>query len=249
MVVKKLFVLVSVTALTGLMTATVGAGCSSSTDAPAATTDSAVPAVDGAPAPPKDSGPPDDSATPAASCPTTTPITAADIDAQIKWMPPQATQSVCVQKNIDDLKALFTAGGGKAKFTDIKDSLGAMCAACAFTKSTATNWGPLVEDGMSFLRNEVGSCFAQLDTPACGKAVFQADTCLNVVCPLADCTTAAAVTACKTKARTGACKALNAAVTPACPKLTTDSASCRGILDAIVVSCGGGLDGGLDAAP
>jgi hypothetical protein len=246
--VKKLFALASVTALTGLMAATAASGCSSSS--PGATETDAATAGDTSKAmPPKDSGATDDGAMPAGTCPTTDPITAADIEMQLKWVPPAAPQSVCTQKNIDDLRALFVKGMGSAKFTDIETTLGATCSPCVFTPTTAANWGPLVKDPMGYLQNEVGSCLAQVENAACGKAFFEFDTCLVAACPASDCGDQTAIDACQTKAAKGACKALNATVGTACPKISTELAMggiCADTLNSIAVSCGGGVvDGGL----
>ena len=243
--VKKLFVLASVTALTGLIAATLGAGCSSPDAAPEAPV---VSAPDGAPPvkpPPGDSGGdgPDET-----TCPRTKPVAEAEVQAVFKWLPPAAVQTACTQQNLDDLKALFTKGKGSAKFTDIKTSLGATCSACAFSKTASTSWQVIIEDTNGYLDNGTASCFAQLDSAACGKAAFQFDTCLQIACPDTECGTAAAVTACNSKAAKGACKGMNTAVSAACPKLQEDVATCGGILDAIAISCAGGPDAGIDAS-
>lgn len=243
--VKKLFVLASVTALTGMMTLTAGSGCSSTTTQGG---DPGTGTEGGPKTPPKEAGPiiEEDGSTGPQTCPTPDPVTAADIDMAIKWAPPAAVQSVCTQQNIDDLKALFVKGMGKAKYADIKTSLGTTCSACVFSKDTAANWQVLVENAtMGTFNNGVYSCVAQSDGAKCGKAFFQAETCFKVVCPEDTCTDQ---DGCATKAGKGACKALVAAANQECPDLAGSIDKCGGILDAIVASCAGGPDAGIDAS-
>jgi hypothetical protein len=249
--VKKLFALASVTALTGLVAVTAASGCSSTTTPADNGTDAAQAGDTSKPVtPPKEAGPPDDGATPAAVCPPTTEITSAEIEMQIKWVAPTQVQNVCTQKNLDDLKALFTKGGGSAKFADIKTTLGAQCAGCAFSKKDAANWQVIVEDTNGFISNGTGSCFATVETPECGKAAFEFDVCLKTACNQTDCgMDAAAIKTCTQKAATGAaCKGLNTAFGKACPNVQNDFLVCTGTVASIAVLCGGGPDAGLDSS-
>jgi hypothetical protein len=255
--VKKLFALASISALTGLLaTAGAAAGCSSTTSGGES---DASTSPDTSKATPKDSGIVDDGAVAPTTCPTTTPLTAADIEAQLKWVPPHAVQSVCGQANLDDLKAAINASGtGGTKFTDIKAALGkgdggAGCVACAFSKDTAPNWQPYVETTTGTISNRFASCLAQVESAACGKAFFQFDICIKVVCNDTDCADATAVTACQKKAVAvgGACNDLGKAYVAACPngdaQLGTDGV-CENSPKSIAASCGGGADAGLDGS-
>src|SRR5688572_20987431 len=104
--VKKMFVLASVTALTGLMAAVTASGCSSDSGggetpgvpeggAPDVKTDTKKP-----PTEEPETGP--------GTCPPEGTVTAADIDKALTWLAPAPIQSVCTQQNIDDFKKLFT---------------------------------------------------------------------------------------------------------------------------------------------
>jgi hypothetical protein len=244
--VKKLFALASVTALTGLITAVAASGCSSTetinTDVPeTGGGDVKVEAAKKPDAEPEETGP--------AVCPTTDPITAADIEAQLQWLPPAAVQTVCTQQNIDDLKALFKAApaGGGVKYVDIKKSLGTACAACAFSPIKGPNWQVFVEDTSGAIDNRTGSCFAQLENADCGKKRFQWESCLDAACPETDCG-ADKVQACTQKAQKGACKDLTDVYAKACPNETDILPICGNIFSAIAVSCSGGPDAGIDAS-
>lgn len=242
--VKKLFVLASITALTGLVTATVGSGCSSTTVSSNDGVDSSM-AKEAGPKP-VEAGPPDpEPEAGPGTCPSTDPITAADIEMSFKWVAPAAPQSLCNQKNLDDLKQLFVTGKGSAKFEDIRTSLGTTCSPCVFTKQADANWGPIVQTAKGFLQNDEGSCAAQYEGAACGKALFESSICFRIACPQADCTDQ---TACVGKAAKGACKGLVAAANTACPNLSATLDLCGGILDSIAVNCGGGKDSGLDSS-
>ena len=249
MVVKKVFALVSVTALSGLVAAIAASGCSSTetiTDTPETSTipDAKLDTKAKETEPDEASGP--------ASCPTLTPITEAEVEAQIKWLPPVPSQTVCTQPDIDSLKALFksaTPGKGIA-FADIKKSLGATCSACAFSPIAGPNWQVFVEDKAGAIDNRTGSCFAQLENVECGRKRFNWESCLNAACPTADCAdaTGKVPSKCKQNAQKAACKDLTTAYAKACPNETTILPICGNIFSAITVSCSGGLDSGIDAS-
>jgi hypothetical protein len=171
-------------------------------------------------------------------------------------MPPKAPQDVCTQTNIDALKALINASGTSGtKFTDIKSTLGATpaCVACAFGPDTATNWQPYVETNTGgtagFISNRFGSCLAQVESAACGKAYFQYDICLKIACNTTDCTTASAVSTCQTAASKAgaACNALGTAFATACPNAQTQLGAggvCSSSPASIAASCAAGPDAG-----
>jgi hypothetical protein len=239
---KKMFVLASVTALTGLVSTVAASGCSSTTTAPAADDGSVAVTEAGPVKKPVEAGPEPEAGP--TTCPTTADIPAADIQASFKWMPPGGTQTACTQQNLDDLSALFAKGMGSAKYTDIKTSLGATCAACAFTKETATKWGLFLEDasGKTVYDNSHAACEAILDSEACGKADAEFNTCLDTAC--ADCADQTTTDACYPKAAKGACKTVGAAGAKAC---TVDPTPCDSTTSVLAIVCGGGPDGGLDA--
>lgn len=213
--------------------ATVSAsGCSSTPEAP--TTESgAEPTPSEASA---EVGPP--------SCPTTVPIGLADIG--LKWFAPGPSQNACNQANLDALKAAFASAGGSAKYSDIETSLGPTCSACVFTVKSADRWGLIIKDGAAVVAdNSLGACFGELSTAACGKARFEIDYCLDMVCPQATCGTD--TKDCNTKALKGACETFLVPYTAACPEEETLIRACASFARVIEVVCGGGPDAGLDA--
>jgi hypothetical protein len=241
--VKKLFALASVTALTGLISAVAASGCSSTTEVPGGTPETGAPDVkaDAPKVKPDaediDSGP--------ATCPSTDPIAEADLG--LNWLPPRAIETVCTQQNIDDLKALFKKSPTGVKFADIKTSLGATCSACVFSPVKGPNWQVIVEDGSGALDNRTGSCFAQLENADCGKKRAVWEACLDAACPEAECG-ADKVQACAQKSQKGACKDLTEVYAKACPNETEHLPICGNIFSAIAVSCSGGADAGIDAS-
>jgi hypothetical protein len=252
--VKKLFALASISALTGIVITSTVSGCSSTTTT-ADATDAATATDSSKPVTPKDAAPPDDAATGPTTCPTNTAITAADIEAKASWVPPAAPQNICTQANIDALKAKFAADKAAGKtgtlFTDIKAALGATCAGCAFGPQAAQHWPPYVElTGGGTMSNRTASCLAQVESAACGKAYFEYDFCLaQLACNTTDCTTSAAVTACgKTaSAKGGACYTLGQAFATECPNFTANvdaAGPCGSSPAAVAASCAAYPDGG-----
>ena len=243
--VKKLFALASVTALTGLMAAVAASGCSSTTTVDGTPTAETGPDAKG---PLKEAAPPDpDVEAGPATCPAPTPVTEADIG--LTWVAPGTPQSVCGQADLDALKALFAAGKGSAKYVDIEKALGATCGPCVFTAKAGARWGVIIKDGAQIAAdNSQGACFAVLSTTECGKARFNIDSCLDIACPQQECgSDEASARACNTKALKGPCKAFVAPYTTACPDETTLLKNCNSFTRVIEVVCGGGPDGGLDS--
>lgn len=239
---KKFFALASVTALTGLVASVAGAGCSSTTSV-SGTDDGGVATTEAGDAKKPIEAAVEEEAGPT-TCPTTAEIPASEVQASFKWAPPGAVQTACTQQNLDDLTALFTKGGGSAKYTDIKTTLGATCGACAFTKQTAATWGLFLEDasGKVVYDNSHAACSAIIDNEACGKADAEFSVCLDAAC--ADCADQDTTDACYPKAAKGACKAVTAAANAAC---TADLGACDSAVSILATVCGGGPDGGLDA--
>jgi hypothetical protein len=191
-------------------------------------------------------------------CPTSTPISQAEIDGQLNWLPPASPQNVCTQQNIDALKAKFKAASGGVTFTDIRTTLGAACAACAFSATGAANWQVFAEaSGTTALENSAASCFAQRVGgdcgprygAVCGKARFRFETCLAIACPDADCGGASQVAACQVKAQKGACKGIIDAYVAACPNEVDILPSCDNTFKAIATSCSGGPNHTIDTTP
>jgi hypothetical protein len=190
------------------------------------------------PTPTSDDPPPPD------VCPTTTPITAADIDAEYTWEPPAPYQNVCVQSDIDAVKALLNSAGS-VTFDAIKTALSPTCGACAFSQQSDAHWQVFVVVPGGDLDNSTASCFAQRSNPSCGQARFRFETCSNAACTDTDCGSDTRLQQCYAKAQTGACQSLTTAYAAACPNESTMIDACN-VLGAIATSCGGGPDTTLD---
>lgn len=252
--IKKMFALASVTALTGLVTAVAASGCSSGGFYQSGLLPEggeAGPTFEGgvtdarfdAPVKRDAALPPEEDGNIGATCPPSTPITVADIG--LTWLAPGAPQSACSQTNLDALKALFAMNGGSAKYTDIEVALGATCSACAFTQVKGSRWGIIIKNGATVAAdNSSGSCFAQVSGNACGKAAFELDACVDIACPVGDCVDTAKCTQ-KAVATTGPCRTFASTFKAACPAVGTE---CDNFLKTIMASCGGGPAGGLDAS-
>lgn len=168
--VKKLFALASVTALTGLI-ATVGvAGCSSTTvqdtSGDAATTTDA--STKDAAKPKTDGSADDDSGTATGTCPT---LDAIDATA-LPWKVPTKLVGSCTEKELSDL-VTYVDANSSAKYADWKKTVsGASCSSCIFGKETDATWKPLLENASGELVGlNVGGCIAIASSNVnCGKA-------------------------------------------------------------------------------
>ncbi len=243
---KKLFALATMTAITGLGASVAISGCTSTTEevttsdaATDAKTD-AKPKVD-ASEEPADTGP--------EVCPKPGDVTEADVQQAFDgpWKGPGAPKNVCTQQDIDKVKALF-AGSQQVKFTDIQGALSQTCAACVFTPNSAANWGPLVQFSDGYYQN-YAACYAIASNDNCGKNLAYFDICTNAVCDETECGSQQAVSACVKKAVSGGCKTFAAGIQSGCGSaLDTLDAQCGNLFQLMGAVCGGGLDGGIDAA-
>lgn len=251
--VKKLFALASVTALTGLMVTIGVAGCSSTTEVTEPTADSGT-TPDAAVKPKADAGDPDEEteAGPAVCPPPASPqITAAEIEAQLKWMPPTVEKTACAQGDLDAITDLFKKNPTGVQYTDLEKALSATCAPCVFTNAAASpKWQMFIKGSGGYIDNSAGACFAAVKDEACGKARFQWELCVDGACNETDCATddQNKIRTCIGKAANGVCKDITTAYTTACPDEQTYIDACGSILSAIAGVCGGGPDGGLDAS-
>jgi len=242
---KKMFALASVTALTGLVAAVAASGCSSTTSVSGDEGGTSVTEAGGDARKPIEAGPEEEAGP--ATCPTTDPIDATTA----AWKPPAAAPGSCTEKQILDLVA-FVDANKKTPYADLKKQVAAgACADCLFVKD-GDRWGAFVEkaDG-SFLRNNFGGCVAITSgKEACGKAFSQFDDCLGVACQ--DCADDAATNKCNTAAGKGACKDAAAAFVKECTDATAVSAcddlsktyTFEAAARALCVGVGDGGDGG-----
>ncbi len=202
---KKLFALASLTALTGLLASIAASGCSSETTV--TTLDGSTDASRDRSTQPIDSGP--------VTCPTEEPI---DTSAY-KWRSPTLSPGACTEANLQAL-ITYTENNEDATFKQLRDHLATIsttCASCAFG-TDGTTWPPMVltsTGNLSVLN--VGGCIAIASgSDGCGKA-YQAwfecrfEACAD--CPDGDTT---GFRSCLTAASQGACSAAIDKVLDAC---------------------------------
>jgi hypothetical protein len=196
--VKKLFALASVTALTGLVSAATSVGCSD---------DNSATGGDAATDARRETGPvtPGDEEPEPKSCMVTTPL---DFSAE-PYAPPNIHLGVCTDANFQALLDYLNAQLDKAdkgdkealKFTNTQWAEGAKlsteCAACVFTKDNASNWGAIIGDKVkdTFVNYNWGGCMNVVTgSEQCGKTFQQLYECRLEAC--APCTTESEATGC-----------------------------------------------------
>lgn len=214
--VKKLFALASVTALTGLLGAAAVAGCSSTTTQEVAAdgapgtgtsgTSGGAKTDTGTTKPKTDSGTTideEDSSTGPTTCPTSDPID----QTALPWKAPYKAEGACTEKNLADL-VTYVDTNASAKYADWKKQVSATCATCIFGKETDATWKPLLEDSKGQLVElNVGGCIGiASDNVKCGQAYQNWFDCRFEACAecpegdsaaLSKCLSAASKTACK----------------------------------------------------
>jgi hypothetical protein len=209
--VKKLFALASVTALTGLMVSVAAAGCSSTTTE---TTETDAAAASDTGAKKEASTPePEDSAV-STECKGTTTVDAT----ALPWKSPAKDIGAC---SADELKGLvdFLSANDTAKYAEWKTKItNPACNACVFGKESEATWKPLLENAAGDLVGlNVGGCIAIASgNDACGKSYQQWFDCRFEAC--ADCPSGdtTSLQKCLTAASKGGCKAAFDAVGTVC---------------------------------
>jgi hypothetical protein len=204
--VKKLFAVASVTALTGLIATVSVAGCSSTTVqdtsgdsavAADASKDAAKPKTDG-------SADEDTGAPASGTCPTLAPIDAT----ALPWKAPSKLVGSCTDKELTDL-VTYVDANSTAKYADWKKTVtNPSCSSCIFGKETDATWKPLLEDASGQLVGlNVGGCIAiASNNEKCGQSYQNWFDCRFEACT--DCPNGdtAALQKCLTAASKGACK-------------------------------------------
>lgn len=193
--VKKLFALASVTALTGLVSAVSAAGCSSTevVNQPTGTDAGDGGKKTDAKAPPVDDDAGDDTVP---SCLSTDPIDAT----QYPYSKAATTVGACTA---DEMKAIGTFYKAKADakedilVSEWKGSVSDKCAKCVFTDSPeATTWGAIIGKDDKLDSVNRGGCIEVLSgKEACGKSYQQVTECRFDAC-LKKCKTQDEFTAC-----------------------------------------------------
>jgi hypothetical protein len=247
---KKLFALAGCTALAGAVFTISASGCSSTTTVSPDTDSGTTTPVDSGKPKPTDSGSSGDTDTGAPTCPTTDPITSADIDGQIGWKPAAAIQNVCTPTDLSKLEANFNSGTANT-FLDLVAGLVDPCKSCILTPKTAAAWGPIVtftDDGQQGIVN-FGACYSVAVSPNCGKFNEYVELCIDSACADCPANDDTAFNACVQKAiaKTGACSGPITDAQGACGSdTTTADKACGDVIDGASVLCTGGTyDGGV----
>lgn len=202
--VKKLFALASVTALTGLMVSVAVAGCSSTT-----TETSADPSDAGTGSettPKKDSSVGDDEEPPPSTeCKGTIAVDAT----KLPWKSPNVEKGACSPGDLDGLVKFLEANSG-AKYADWKKAItNPACNACVFGAETDATWKPLLENAKGELTGlNVGGCIAVASgNDNCGQAYQQWFDCGFEACGDCPADDSAAFSKCRGLANKAGCKA------------------------------------------
>jgi hypothetical protein len=241
--IRKMFALASVTALTGLVSSVAASGCSS-TNSVSSTDEGGLTEAGKDATRPKETGP-DEEDTGPSTCPTPEPIDAT----KIAWKPPGVAQGSCSEAEIAAL-VKFVDDNPTTEYSKLKASVtNATCKACLFVPDGA-KWGAFVEksDG-TFLRHNFGGCMAVVSgKESCGKAYSQFDDCLGQACAM--CADEATYDKCTGQpAANGACKASLDALLAECTEAdetTCGDLSTKYLFEAAAKAlCVGFGDGGI----
>jgi hypothetical protein len=237
---KKLFALASVSALAGVMTTVVAAGCSSTTTE----TVSGEGGSDAAKDVVKREAAPEEDAEPEPECPTEVGFDYAAIDKEIGWKPAKAAPGSCKQTDLTTFEKNFESA---KTWLDLGQGLEPDCAACLITKDTDENWSIIVataaDDGKTGFTN-FGSCFGALEGAECGEALQYANFCLDAACECA--TTQSAQSKCFKAAGEGPCAEFSGKVQQACPDLEKSLEICTDVIASAKSLCGeGDTDAGI----
>jgi hypothetical protein len=230
--VKKLFALASVSALTGLVAATGVAGCTTETVEPGATPDS------GAPDAKKDSkGVIDDDS---GDEPVDEGCEAKDAVDHTKFAYTKAFSqaAACTTTELEALTAYFDANSDKQDFSIAKwaEEVSENCGKCVFTPTDADAWGPILvkDDKLDGVNN--GGCLEVVSgKEACGQAYQQVNECLIVACLPPD---QGGSGTCTTQDEFNECRNAEATLTGPCgAALTAVQKECGSSLGAYIDAC------------
>ena len=248
--VKKLFALASVTALTGLMVSVAAAGCSSTTTETDPGTDAATNPDTSKPKTDGGGGTGDDEEAP----PSTVCKGLEEVDAtQLPWKAPYKELGACTATELKTLVD-YVEANDTAKYADWKKSVtNAACNGCIFGKEADATWRPLLENANGELVGlNVGGCIAIASgNEKCGQAYQNWFDCGFEAC--ADCPAddSAAFSKCRTAANSakGGCKkALDNVVSVCGAAIDTAEPACDGTKfvfeGPIKAQCIGLTDGG-----
>jgi len=220
--VKRIFALASVSALTGMVSAVAAAGCSSDDDAEARPPDAATTDARSL----QEAGPRDEPDAGGGGgddglCLADNPIDAA----QFPYAKAIKSPGACTTKELESLSSFFKerAGAEDVKMSEWAQVVGASCAKCVFSETNGSEWGPILTKNDKLDDVNRGGCIEIVSgKPACGQA-YQA---------VAACRIEACVQDCKTQDEFSNCLADVQAIF---------SGPCRGAYDTLTKECGDNL--------
>ena len=241
---KKLFALAGVSALTGLPAVTGAAGCTTETIEAAPKDDAGTTDANEPPVLASDNGGDD-------ICYKDDPFDATTIPYEKARVLP-GTCGANLPKVLDLLFAnpQLTAD---ALHDGLADQISQACADCAVAPDDGEGWAPVVWDGVE-LNENLGGCLEVVSgSEDCGRAYTQWMGCLNTVC--SKCSTQAEVAACNQNTQSTACSDATQTLTSACGNNVNSYISAcfpagkPGLYQSIIKFCGGtpASDAGSDA--
>jgi len=227
---KRIFALASVSALTGLASAVAAAGCSS--DEPKAQTPLEAGTTNpngegGTQSDPRDGGTPDDEI----AC-----MEKDSIDAtKFPYATAKKAPNACTNKELQDLATFFTDKAQNTEDISIRewsDSVSDGCAKCVFSESTGAEWSPILVKGDKLENVNRGGCIEIASSKrSCGEAYQRVAECRLAAC-VDTCKTAEGFTECLNDVEgifLGPCKGAYDTLQKECgDKLPDYEAACRG---------------------
>jgi len=249
--VKTLFALASVSALTGLLAATGAAGCTTETNE---TTPTQGAGTTDAKKPPRLASD-DDGNQGEQLCYKTDPYDATTIPyKKARVLPGSCSASLPTVLNV------IWSSNPLLSPDELHDELAIQesqaCADCAVAPDDGDSWAPVVWDGIRPIEN-LGGCMEVLSrSEDCGRAYTQWNGCINTVC--ANCSSEAEAAECSQSAQSAACSAATQSLVTACGNNVNSYISAcfpagkPGVYQSIIKLCGGkpasdaGSDSGSD---
>lgn len=228
--VKQLFTLASVIALTGLVFAGAVVGCSSDAALPSGEQPDAMSDVKRVVDPP--AGPePEPEPEPAPSCVSTDPIDAT----QFPYEKAQRSPRACTDAELTALSAFFEAkvDANEAVLASAwQKEVSDKCADCVFSDGKDAKWTPIIVSDDTLDTVNRGGCIEIVSgKEACGEAYQRATVCRVEACR-AKCTTQTELLLCLERVKeifTGPCKTAHDTMTSACGDgLDSYEAACKG---------------------
>ena len=228
---KRIFALASVTALTGLLSAVAAAGCSSDEPKAQSTLEAGSPNQNGEAGSNKDledGGPPDDD------------IACMEKDAIDETKFPYATAkkapNACSAKELEDLAKFFTDKAQNTEDISIaewKAAVSDTCAKCVFSEATGAEWSPILVKGDKLDNVNRGGCIEIASGKrSCGQAYQRVAECRLAAC-VDTCKSAEGFTECLGDVEgifTGPCKGAYESLQKECGNdLEKYEAACRGV--------------------